>query len=81
MRFCTAGDRRRPQKRGPSGAPSMLRSCGALDPERRRANGRREAEEQQEGRSQTVEDAFELDERHDTHLSVGTPGERGVFLI
>ena len=41
----------------------------------------REAEEQQEDRSEAIEIAFELRERHDTHLSVGCPGEAELFLL
>ena len=42
-----------------------------------------EAEGQEQSRGQTVENAFgvrDRSERHDTHLSVGTPGEGGVFI-
>ena len=49
----------------------QIRPCEggeALGAETRRRQGRRETQEKQESRSETVEDPFEVCERHDTHL-------------
>jgi len=67
-------DARRRRKRGPAqgGAPSSARSSrwGDLGAQARRGDGRSEAEEQQENRGRAIEEPFEFNERHDTHLSV-----------
>ena len=57
-------------------------TVGGLDAQGHSAGRGGEAEEQQEGRSDTVEETFELSERHDTHLSVffGLRGSEGSFL-
>jgi len=61
-----------PTKKGPARGPSVgsTSKWGDLDAETRRGDGRSEAEEQEEGRGETVEEPFKLYERHDTHLSV-----------
>ena len=81
MRFCTGQSADRRRKRDPRGVPPEISCLGRLDTEAGRGERGRQAEEQQEGRSQTVEQAFEVRKRHDTHLSVGTPASAGAFLI
>ena len=66
----TPARRKRGPLAGPSSSASTLTEWGGSDAQSRRGDGRGEAEEQQEGGGETVEDTFESRERHDTHLSV-----------
>ena len=58
------------RRRGPLGDPSVGATTserGGSDAQARRREGRSEAQEQQERGGETVEDTFEVCERHDTH--------------
>ena len=54
---------------------------GAADRNRSGREGEAEGDQSQRGKAveKTLE-ASKTSERHDTHLSVGTPGEGGVFI-
>ncbi len=73
------------RKKGPAAGALLTRSTsewGASDAHAREGHSRSQAEEKQERGGDTVENPFELRERHDTHLSVGNPQlTEGVFYL
>lgn len=78
----------RAHEKGPRMGPflegfgNQMTRRGDLGSESRCAEGRNETERQEEHRDETIEQPFELDERHDTHFPVsGTLIDVRVFLI
>ena len=82
MRFRIGRRCMRPRRKGlPPGSPPSFPTSkrGGLEAQTRRGDRGGEAEEQHERGGDTVENPFEVCERHDTHLSVGTSWGEEAF--
>lgn len=70
-----------PEKRDPEGSLAIWDRLSALGADHCGGGGDREAQDQQDGRGDAIKEAFEICERHDTHLSSLNPGGAGGFVI
>ena len=71
----------RATKRAPGGALAIKDRLLVLDADYCGGGGDGEAQDQQEGGGDTVEEAFEVCEGHDTHLVSLNPRGGGAFVI